>query len=265
VRRAAGLLLCLACTEPAPPAPVPVARGLLGATHDAMLRRIGGHRMLAHSRLRVSDGRDLVEDWTLEADGRGNYHLEHTNNLELGKEVVFLDGVLYTRHRFGTFLDRGTDRETAARLREEAWAVLGAYLEVLAPWLDSRRDGDRLTLARAPSRRAIALEDENFPERQWRKTVEVQALEGWVLLDGDVPTDAELRARYSFVRDGKTARTDVEYTRYLTRGALQVARPDAIPTPTRRRIEPDRRRLLGDAPAGLSGPPGSPGAPGARP
>jgi hypothetical protein len=258
VRRAAGLLLCLSCTEPAPPAPVAASREPLGATHDAVLARVGGHRMLARSRLRVSDGRDLVEDWTLEADGRGNYHLEHTNNLELGKEVVFLDGVLYTRHRFGTFLDRGADRETAARLREEAWTVLGAYLEVLAPWLDSRRDGDRLTLTRAASRRAVVLENENFPERQWRKTVEVQALEGWVLLDGDVPTDAELRARYSFVRDGKTGRTDLEYTRYLTRGALRVARPEAIPTPTRRRIEPERQRLLGDAPA-------RPGAPGARP
>ena len=252
MRRHASLLLLLSCAEPPPPPAPPEAVGPLAAGHDAVLRRLGGHRMLAHSRIRMSDGRDLVEDWTLEADGRGNYHLEHTNSADLGKEAVFLDGVLYTRHRFGTFLERGKERETADRLREEAWGVLGAYVEMLSPWLDITAEGGRLTLAKAPSRRAVALRDAELPQRQWRRTLEVQSLKGWVLLDGDVPTDAELRASYSFTRDGKAGRAELEYTRYLTRGVLDVARPQAIPTPTRRRIEPDRQRLLGEPLGGAS-------------
>lgn len=202
--------------------------------------------MIAHSKIVMSDGRDLVEDWTLEADGHGNFHLEHTNNHDLGKEAVLLDGVLYTRQRYGTFLDRGAEREFAAKLREEAWRVLGATLDPLSPWLDVTREGDRLTLAKAPRRRAVPLPDSDFPGRSWRKTVLVSSLTGWVLLDGDVPTDAELRASWSFIRDGKPGRADLEYTRYLTRGSLSIPRPEAIPTPTRQRIEPDRQFLLGE-------------------
>ena len=249
------LLLCLGCADPPPPDAPPPEAAPLTATHDTVLRKIGGHRMLAHSKIRMSDGRDLVEDWTLEADGRGNFHLEHTNDHELGKEAVFLDGVLYTRHRYGTFLERGAEREFAAKLREEAWGVLGATLDLLSPWLDVAREGDRLALGKAPTRRAVGLRDSDLPERQWRRSVEVQSLKGWVLLDGDVPTDAELRATYSFLREGKSGRAELEYTRYLTRGSVSVDRPEAIPTPTRQRTEPDRQKLLGEPGAAPTGNP----------
>jgi hypothetical protein len=245
VPRAGLLLVCLGCAEPPPAPAAPEAAGPLAATHDDLCRRIGGHRMLAHSRIGMSDGRELIEDWTLLADGRGNFRLEHTNNQELGKEAVFLDGVLYTRHRFGTFLDRGAERGEAKKLRDEAWGVLGAYLDLLQPWLEVRREDDRLRLKKA-ARRKAGPRDTDRPERRWRDTVVARSLEGWVLLDGDVPTDAELHARYSFTKDGKTGTAEMDYTRYLTRGSPELEKPDAIPTPVLRRIEPDRQRLLGN-------------------
>ena len=241
------LLIALGCAEPPPPPPAPTTAGPLYTTHADLLRAIGGHRMLGHSRIRMSDGAELIEDWTLEADGRGNWRLEHINNHELGKEAVLVEGVLYTRHRYGTFLSHPPERGESDRLREEAWNVLAAYLDMLHPWLDVRREGDRLVLRKAARRRHDALPETDRPERAWRDTVLVQDLSGWVLLDGDLATDAELHARYSFRRDKIQTSAELDYTRYLTRGSPTIAVPEAIPTPVRRRLEPERQKLLGEA------------------
>jgi len=217
--------------------------------------------MLAHSKIRMDDGRELIEDWTLETDGHGNFRLEHTNNHELGKEAVLLDGILFTRHRWGTFLERGADPKEAERLREEAWGVLASYLDLLQAWLDVRRENGRLVLSKARKPHSDARRHGDRPERRWRDTVKVQALRGWVLLDGEVATDAELRASYSFRRDDVEGKADLEYTRYLTRGSPIIARPDSVPSPIRLRLEPERKKLLGKPKRKPGAPPPAPPRP----
>jgi len=257
VSRVVPLLLALGCAEPPRPPPPPTAAGPLAKTHDDLLRAIGGHRMLAHSRIRMADGKDLIEDWTLEADGRGNWRLVHDNNHEHGKEVVRVEDVLYTRHRYGTFLSRPARRAEADPLREGAWNVLAAYVDMLHPGLEVRREGDRLVLGKAARRHDVAPQSDR-PERRWRETVSVQELRGWVLLDGELPTDAELHARYSFSRGKVATSAELEYTRYLTRGSPTIAIPEAIPTPTRRRLEPERQKLLGKEPGPSGAQPSNP-------
>ena len=88
------------------------------------------------------DGARIAIAFGFEVDARGNYHLEHTNNQELGNEAVYLDNVLYTRQRYGTFLERGADRIDTARGPPLARARIDRQQVGIDPDAHAARRGD---------------------------------------------------------------------------------------------------------------------------
>ena len=220
----------------------------LALDHDEVLRRLGGHRFDARSRIRSLDGEtteeDLAEEIHLQVDAGGQYRLVHDNGQGLGKEVVFVGGVLHTRHRYGAFLARPDGAGEAARLRAEAWATLGAYLDTCAHGIEVIDEGSgrlRIALSAAPRR----ARSQPFPEKQWRESVTVEVAEGRATIEDGVPTVVALRLAYAFQKAGRRPRVEIDYTHRVTRGVPSIHAPEALPTPVRRSLEDERKRLLG--------------------
>lgn len=221
----------------------------LRLTHDDVARRLGPHRFEMRLRTRAWDGaapdQDREERATLEVAAGGDFHLVHEIGRDDGREAVWVGGVLYTRHRYGAFLTRGGGAETAPKLGEEIWGTLAAQMDAIAHGVDVSQEGGRLVVRAAARPRAPARQP--FPEKKWRETVVVESAEGVAALDAGVPVDVTLRATYRFAKEGHAPRVSLEYAHRVVRASPAIAAPEgAIPTPTRRSLEDERKRLLGE-------------------
>jgi hypothetical protein len=188
----------------------------------------------------------LVQDVRLAVGADGDFHLIDDNDADLGREAVWVDGVLYTRHRYGRFLLRDDGEQAAPALRDEPWTTLRATLDLIGHGIDIAPRSGGLAIRRAEPPRPAPRQATG--DKRWRESVDVGSAEGSVEVAGGVPVSADLRARYTFTKDGKGVITaDVEYRHRLEQGAQVVTPPtDAVPTPVRRSLEDERRHLLGE-------------------
>jgi hypothetical protein len=181
------------------------------------------------------------------------------NSADYGREIVFADGQLYLRPRYGAFHRRPpSDEHEPAGWRDDIYAELAGHLELLAPGLAVRdggaadvngRPARRIELARAETPRELPAPA--MPQRAWRGSVEVESLSGEIFLDQ--VTGAPLRARLEGVararRDQRAVRMHivVEHAVEAIGQTVAITAPDEwVDTPVRSREVADREILLED-------------------
>jgi hypothetical protein len=196
--------------------PTHLARAL-AMPHHTVAEALGSHRFEGSSRTTVTAGTDVIEelsDTTRIAfrDG-GAFHAVLENSKDYGRESIFADGVLYLRPRYGKFHRRPpADDAEPGRIRDQVFATLGAYFELLAPGAELSDRGSaqvggraarKIDIARAPEPRPRDAEPQ--AQRAWRQGAVVREVSGTVWLDADsgAPLAAELRGVVQFARDDR--------------------------------------------------------------
>lgn len=221
------------------------------ATSSADVTVTGGGEPDAHEKLDVTA--------RIEYAGPQRFHALVENSADYGREIVFADGQLYLRPRYGAFHRRPpNDEHEPASIRDDVYAELAGHLELLAPGLSVRdggaadvngRPARRIELARAETPRELPAS--SLPQRAWRSSVEVESLSGEIFLDQ--ATGAPLRARLEGVararRDQRAMRMHVavEHAIEGVGKEVAIAAPDEwVDTPVRSREVADREVLLED-------------------
>lgn len=212
---------------------------------------LGGYRFEMHLHTRAWDGETLeterAETATLEVDAKGQYRLVHNIGEDKGKEVTWVGGRFYTRHRYGTFLNRDDGARQAPRLRDEVWQTFAAQLDVLAPGIDVIESNGHVVIRKAaqPARPV----SQSAAAKKWRETVVVESAEGQVTEEAGLPIAVTLRAAYAFHKEGHRPKIAIEYRHTVERASPIIAPPEEyLPTPVTRTLEPERRRLLEETP-----------------
>jgi len=183
------------------------------------------------------------------------------SSADYGREIIFADGQLYLRPRYGAFHRRApSDEHEPASWRDDIYAELAGHLELLAPGL-AVRDGGAADVGGRPARRIELVRAEtprqmpvtSAPQRAWRKSVEVESLSGEVFLDRE--TGVPLRARLEGVahaqRDQRLVRMHIVVEHFIEGigQAVAIAAPPEdqwIDTPVRSREVAEREHLLED-------------------
>jgi hypothetical protein len=252
-----------AAVEPARAAaePAELARAL-AIRHRDVAAALGAHQVTVTSRYEVKEGGQVVEaladETTLAIDGAGHWRAVYHNDADYGREVIWHEDALYLRPRYARWHRRAAnDVHEPLILREQIYAVLGDYYEVVAHAAElsdrgatraAGRDGHRVEvrLAAAPGRPP----PQHLVQRAWRATVTVQALDGEAVLDAEtaVPLAARVLATYQFVRDGRTFVTTLEVRHEVNPEPPAAIEPPAaeevVATPERSRDVDERDRLL---------------------
>jgi hypothetical protein len=183
------------------------------------------------------------------------------NSADYGREIVFADGQLYLRPRYGAFHRRPpNDEHEPAGWRDDIYAELYGHLELLSAGLAVRDGGPadvggrparRIELARAEVPRASRTG--SSPQRAWRSTVAVESLRGEVFLDREtgVPLRASLEAVARARRDQRLVRMHVVVEHHVEAigQAVAIAAPPEeqwVDTPVRSREVEERELLLED-------------------
>jgi hypothetical protein len=173
----------------------PAALAALMMPHAAMRAGLGAHRVKLYARLeRMVDkaGTTAIEQSVeLSVDSNGGFAGRKNTHRQYGNEVIWTGRKLYSRSRYGKFLERDpSDPDEPKRIAERIYGLLPAYLRLLEPAIElesgghgtrAGRKAERLRLERTaePSERPQATS----PAREWRETVEVQSLSGIAWLD----------------------------------------------------------------------------------
>jgi hypothetical protein len=219
-------------------------------------KRLGPHRLEATSSLKMqppgSPVEDLEETYRLDSDGKGALHLVH-NNARDGLEAVVDNGVVYTKPRYGHWTRRRPEGDDVARLRENVEGAAGAYVELLARWLEVKEvargdvDGHPAVRLALSARRAPASGNEKLPYKKWRDTVKVERLDGEWTLDAasGAPLGGRLEASYTFERSDLKGPvvTTLKFEQRSAPAAPIVAPDDAV-EPRRARPMLERDQLL---------------------
>ncbi len=242
--------------------PAELARALaLG--HDYLAADVGAHRFAATSTLRVSNGDALLEQLTVENHidyaASGDYAATSHNDHDYGRDILYVDGQLYLRPRYGKYHQREPVRDSEpASLRNELFSELAAQFELLAPGVElsdagaaqhAGRAARKIVIAKAP--KATAPPKQPLEHQRWRQTAVVEDVNGWVLLDiaTGAPLSAALDGVVSFMKEGQRLRMKlhVEHDVRDLGTAVPVAAPPAeatVATHERSHEVEERNRLL---------------------
>jgi hypothetical protein len=250
----------------------------LGHRHVGAL--VGPHRFSGTSKVAVTEGGKAVEglDETahIALDADGNFEATLDNSREYGRHALYVDGVMYLRPRFGKYHQRPpADDDEPARVRDEIYGNLAAYLELLGPRIEvsdggalevAGRSARRITLSAAPAERPRPAE--RLSQRKWRESAVVRDVSGVVVLDREagVPLHASVEGAVGFTRDGRTFEMRLSLSHELgSIGTVEavVAPPaeETMPTPQRPSEIEERDALL----QGLAAPAEAPAPPPPRP
>lgn len=230
----------------------------------------------------------MTVDALIEYESDARFHVLVENSRDYGREVIMADDFLYLRPRYSRFHRRlPTDADEPARIRDDAFAELGAHLELVRAGIEVHDQGP-VTHAGRPARRIeirkAAKPGSPRPEpaahRTWRETVVVEEAAGEIVLDHEtgVPLSGTLRARVTARRDGQPLRMDMTIEQHIESigGPVSIAPPavgEWVPTPERSRELDERNALLEDiaqparaapTPANPSGGAGEPAGAGER-
>jgi hypothetical protein len=178
---------------------------------------LGGHTFKGSSSIVVTEDAKVVEDLqdetTIEYREDGAYHVVANNSRDYGRELYFVDGTLYLAARHQKFSKRApADDDEAARLLDESGGVLGANLELVG-FAAEVSDRGVQQIAGRPARTIVVklapggktAPKQALPQRAWRDSIAVSALQGQVSLDSEtgLVLAGNLEATLGFTRDGR--------------------------------------------------------------
>lgn len=236
---------------------------------------LGGFTLIARQRTQVLDGQAEVyaldvED-RLRLDAAGQYLAARATSDGQAREVRFVGGLLYLAVG-PPALELGGGDVVAGKLhrraptspdeprtyKQDTFGAFGQTFALVAPWATlgdggeveaARRPGQKITLGLASKRTPLPAPRTPLPQQAWRDSLTVTALSGEVVLDRatGLPLAAQLEAKGTFVRDGKTFTLVVSASHELagTEGSVNPPLPEQVAdTPPRTREVEERERLL---------------------
>lgn len=248
--------------------PVELSRAM-AASHAAVLAALGPHSLSIETHTIVEEGgkpvNDLSDKTLLEigkGSGRGpddaSFHGLYENSADYGREAIFVGGKLYLRPRYQKWHGRSPETlDEAAQLRDSYFAPIAATWDLVGPGAEltdkgavqiAGRPGRKIAVKLAPSPRENPRE--TLPQRTWRETRTIAALDGEVVIDAEkaVPLAIDLTGAIAFSRDGRRFTMKVAIKGEITKlGAVEIVAPpegEVIATPTRRGEVDERDYLL---------------------
>lgn len=243
--------------------PLVLARALT-MPHQTVAAALGSHRFHGTSKTTVTDGaatvEELADETRIEFRDGGAFSAVLENSQDYGRQAVFADGVLYLRPRHGKFHRRPpVDDAEPGRIRDEVFATLGAYFELLAPGAElSDRGADqvagraarKIDITRAPEPRERPPEDDDGV-RAWRQAAVVREVTGTVWLDADsgAPLAADVRGVVQFARGDRRLDMAIEVSHRIEAIGQPIdievpAADQTVTTHERAREVEERKQLL---------------------
>ncbi|HUH01391.1 MAG TPA: hypothetical protein VML75_05305 [Kofleriaceae bacterium] len=214
--------------------------------HRALAAGLGAHTFKGTSSVVVTENgttvRELTDETSLEYRDDGQYHALLANSKDYGREIYFLDGTLYLASRHQKFSKRApADEGEPARLADEIAGALAANLDLVAHAAEVSDRGVQQVAGR--SARTIVFKlapgeqkppTEVLPQRAWRQSIAVSALQGQISLDAEtgVVLAGTLDATLGFSRDGRRFQMVVA----VTHAIADIGAPRAIEPPAEERV-----------------------------
>jgi hypothetical protein len=196
----------------------------------------------------------LEEQFVIDADGRGGFHVLHDSGPHEGLEATFIENTLYIRPRFGKFIRRRAERGEVERLRAVVEGVPAATLELLAPFLAIQEVIDGRLLDHPTRRLLVSKAKVSTPRgekelrRKWRETLKVETLEGELEVDAasGLLLALRLNTRFQFDRSNGPSPVKVQSSLQLVTSSPDKVVPpnDFMAVPQRSRPMLDRNLLL---------------------
>lgn len=194
--------------------------------HRTVAAALGAHTFAGTSSVVVTeDGKtveDLRDETAIQYREGGDFHAVLANSKDYGREVYYLGGTLYVGARHQKFSKRPpADDHEPARVADEIAGALGANFELVAHAAEVSDRGIAQVAGRPARTIVFKLAPgehrppaQSLPQRAWRESIAVSALEGQVSLDAEtgVPLAAELEATLGFTRDGRRFQMKVSAT-----------------------------------------------------
>lgn len=204
---------------------------------------------------------ELIEDIALSWNGAGDFHLVNHNSADYGREVLFVDNILYLRARYGRWHRRApNDAQEPSALADSMTRALPDAWDLLAPGATLSPDPKDNTIVTIHTG-ATARENprEASPTRRWREARTIHEAAGRVQFANDgLPRDAALSGRLGFSREGRRFDMDLAVTAHVTATRTPWTMPpaaDVFATPATSHEAEEREQLLeGLAPRKLGQP-----------
>jgi hypothetical protein len=190
----------------------------LALPHRSVSAALGSHVFAGTSTVETREAGAIIDTLsdrtTIEFDHAGSFHAMLENSKDYGREVFFSGDWLYLRPRYGKFHRRPpTDANEPLQIRDDVFATLGAYFELMAAASDIRDQGSvdyggraarKVAIQLAPVARAVAAPAAT--QHAWRAGTLVKAVSGEVILDAEsaAPLDGHFAGVVAFQRDGRT-------------------------------------------------------------
>jgi hypothetical protein len=260
--------------EKTEPAPIDVARATehvdelqraLGQPHRQLRAAFGAHKYRATSSLEVLENSQPVEqldyESSIEVDAKGNYHAVVNNSKEYGREILFVDGLMYLRPRYQPKFHKRppADEAEPERLLGEIIGELGAYFDVVAGGAElvdrghvdfGGRSGRKIEIKTAPE--PSDRPAQKHAHKMWRDDVVVREVVGQIVLDEEsgCMLAGEVRGVAVFSREARQFEMKLTASSRISdigAAAANVAAPPAeqtVPTPEHHREAFERERLL---------------------
>jgi len=190
-------------------------------------------------------------------DDRPRFSLGQSNDHDRGRDVIAVDGHIYTRLPHRPWLRRDLDTDLHERWLDDAYRSVGDVVELAAPQLDIVRAGTRtvdgregvvLELTRADTPRNV--ERPGDPRASWRAAARILEVEGELVVDAGTGAwlNADIAVKYAITAEhGAQLRGSVHVRAGLApleRLPAIEAPADAIAYPERRRLDLERDELL---------------------
>jgi len=157
--------------------------------------------------------KDLEVITTLVLDSAGNFHAIQNNSKDYGREIIFLDGYLYLRSRYGHFHKRRPNNShEVKKLKNQLFHEVAAYLGLLKNDIHLNTTEDtyqghpvlRISITKGKSQKpSIAAEKKKDSSLKWRDTVQVANVTGEILMDSQhrFPRKVNANATLSYLED----------------------------------------------------------------
>ncbi len=239
------------------------------ASHGAVLAALGPHRLTLETHTIVEEAgkavSDLADKTVLELGDKGSdrpddvaFHGLYENSADYGREVIFKAGKLYLKPRYQKWHGRTPETlDEPAQLRDSYFGPIAATWELVGPGAEltdkgpvqvAGRAGRKIMVKLAPSPRELPLEA--LPQRKWRESRTIAALDGEVTIDVEkgVPLAIDITGAIAFSREGRRFTMKLAIKGAITKlGVTEITAPpdgDVISTPTRRGEVDERDYLL---------------------
>jgi len=250
----------------------------LARPYRESIAALGPHTLSVNTSTQVDEAgervTDLSDDTTLELGAKDAFHGTYSNSADYGREVLFLDGMLYLRPRYQRWHGRAPESpDEPLAIRDSFADSIAATWDLLAPGAEltdagavqvAGRNGRKIVIKLSGSPRTPASEP--LAQRKWREKRIVEAVGGEIVLDAENASllSAKLQGMVSFMRDGRRFKMSVtaEASVSAIGAPAALAGPAAdqvVATPERGREVDDRDFLLqGIAPPSRRNPDGTP-------